>query len=303
MVMLLKKSGGSEARDPWVTYCEGKYYHCFVNGAGSICVACADAPADLIDAKPICVYTPEAGKEYSKELWAPELHVIDGKCYIYVACDDGDNYNHRMYVLTNGSPNPQAPYRMAGKICDETDKWAIDGTVFSYQNGLYMIWSGWEGDVNVCQNLYIAKMSDPYTISSRRVKISAPEYPWEKMDCDGVNLPFINEGPCVYQKNGALYVLYSASGSWANHYCLGILTFQGGDLLNPGNWKKQAYPALCMDDGWNGPGHCSVCSGGEKDYIAFHTYDEGETRGWNHVHAVVSPFAIKNGKIVLSKMK
>ena len=40
-------------------------------------------------------------EEYSKELWAPELHIIDGKCYIYVACDNGNNYNHRMYVLEN----------------------------------------------------------------------------------------------------------------------------------------------------------------------------------------------------------
>ena len=299
--MLLKQSGGFEARDPSVIYHKGIYYHCFTTNASAIYVAQATTLNDLCVAKPICVYIPEEDKEYSKELWAPELHVIDGKCYIYVACDDGDNYNHRMYVLGNDSSCPIKPYRMLGKLTDANDKWAIDGTVFKYKNELYTIWSGWEGDSNVCQNLYIAKMSNPYTISSPRVQISTPEYEWEKMDCvgDGIGEPLINEGACAYKKDGKLRIIYSASGSWANHYCLGILEFLGGDILKAANWKKQAFPALSLDDGWNGPGHCSVFSNDKKDYIAFHVYDDEKTSGWTNVHAVVAPFTIENGKIIL----
>ena len=29
--MLLKESGGFEARDPWIIYHNGMYYHCFGN--------------------------------------------------------------------------------------------------------------------------------------------------------------------------------------------------------------------------------------------------------------------------------
>lgn len=298
-MMLLKQSGGYEARDPFVTYIDGAWYHLFTVGADSLYVSRADAPERLIDATPVCVYKPEADKPYSRELWAPELHVIDGKCYVYVACDDGDNYHHRMYVLTNDSPNPQAPYRMLGQMSDATDKWAIDATLLRIGTQLYTVWSGWEGDENVCQNLYIAKMSDPCTISSERVMISTPEYAWEKMDCDGVGLPFINEGPCAYEKDGYLRLLYSASGSWANNYCIGSLDFLGGDPMCADNWKKQSYPALSQADGWNGPGHCSVVSDGTRDYIAFHVYDDGATCGWDHVHAVIAPFEICDGKIVL----
>ncbi len=299
--MLLKHSGGFEARDPWILFHDGKFYHCFTKGAERLCVTCADTPEALIDANEVCVWIPEAGQPWSCELWAPELHVIDGVCYIYVACDDGDNYHHRMYVLTNDSADPQKPYRMLGKASDASDKWAIDATVLHHPSGMYMIWSGWHGDENVCQKLYIAKMSDPCTVSSHRVMISAPEYDWEKMDCDGISLPFINEGPCVYQSNGKTYLFYSASGSWANHYCIGLLELLGDDPMDPVCWRKQPFPALSMEDGWNGPGHCSVTTDGTHDYIAFHTYDAGETRGWDRVHAVISRFCLEDGKLVLLK--
>jgi hypothetical protein len=160
---------------------------------------------------------------------------------------------------------------MVGKVGDATDRWAIDGTVFKYRGKLYMIWSGWESTVNDRQNLYIAEMSDPCTISSERVLISTPEHDWEKIDCigDGKNKPFINEGPFAYTCGEKLCGLfYSASGSWSNHYCIGFLEFRGTDPMNPENWIKQPFPALSIHDGYNGPGHCSIFSDGEREYIA-----------------------------------
>ena len=55
-----------------------------------------------------------------------------------------------------------------------------DGTVLELNGELYFLWSGWEGDVNVAQNIYIAHMSDPCTIDSERVCLSTPTYSWEK---------------------------------------------------------------------------------------------------------------------------
>ena len=298
--MLLKKSGGYEARDPSVVSHGGIYYHCFVKGAAEICVARSHTLDELINGETVTAFSPEPGTPYSKELWAPELHIIDGVCYIYVACDDGDNCNHRMYVLTNDSCDPMKPYRMVGKMSDDSDRWAIDATVFKYNGRLYTVWSGWESTVNDRQNLYIAEMSDPCTISSKRVLISTPEHDWEKMDCigDGIHKPFINEGPFAYISGGELKgMFYSASGSWANHYCIGFLAFCGTDPMDPECWVKQPFPALCIDDGYNGPGHCSLFNDGEAEYIAFHTYDEGRTCGWSHVHAIVAPFEFKDGKL------
>ena len=298
--MLLKKSGGSEARDPCVIYHNGCFYHCFTKDSKEIRITRSLTLKGLLYSPETVVFRPEEGTEYSKELWAPELHVIGGKCYIYVACDDGNNYNHRMYVLANGSADPLRPYRMAGKLCDATDKWAIDGTVFRFGGKLYTAWSGWEGDENVCQNLYIAEMRDPLTVSSERFLISRPEKDWEKIGCTGRrDSPFINEGPCAYIKDGKLRIIFSASSSWYNGYNLAILEFLGGDIFDKSRWKKSDWPALSLADGFNGPGHCSVFTFGPRDYIAFHVFDDGKTEGWHNVHAEIHAFRIERGKIVI----
>ena len=67
-----------------------------------------------------------------------------------------------MYVLENPSPDPmEGTWEFKGKVADPSDKWAIDGSVFEYFGKLYMIWSGWEGDVNGQQDIYMALMKKP----------------------------------------------------------------------------------------------------------------------------------------------
>ena len=237
--------------DPWVVKHDGSYYYCYSTGRG-VSVAKADSLGELKN-KGTTVYTALSGTMYSEEYWAPELHYINGEWYIYVAADDGNNENHRMYVLKGTSQNPRDRFEMVGQITDPTNKWAIDGTVLQLNGELYFIWSGWEGNVNVAQHLYIAHMSDPCTIDSERVKISTPEYTWEKN-----GNPLINEGPTVLQHGGKTFVVYSASGSWTDFYCLGMLTLTGDDPLDPNGWDKSVGPVFRKRTGvCYGPGHCS----------------------------------------------
>jgi len=182
-----------KTRDPFFLKHNGKYYHCFTPDTERVCVTCGDTVEEAAQAEAVVVFIPETDREYSKQLWAPELHIIDGKCYIYVACDDGDNMNHRMYVLENDSDDPQKPYRLYGKISDSTNRWAIDGTVMKYKAEMYFVWSGLEGEKNVCQKLYIAKMKNPYELCSERVMISTPELDWELHGRTGLeNSPHVN---------------------------------------------------------------------------------------------------------------
>src|SRR5437588_10644875 len=84
--------------------------------------------------------------------------------------------------MENSAEDPlRGEWRMKGEVADVTDRWAIDATVREDGSRLFMIWSGWEGDANGQQNLYIAELSDPLTVKGPRVKISSPEYPWEKV--------------------------------------------------------------------------------------------------------------------------
>lgn len=288
-------------RDPWIFYLDGYFYHCYSHGGG-ICVNKAKNIEDLATVADYFVYTPEKGKSYSEELWAPELHIIDGKCYIYVACDDGDNLNHRMYVLYNDSADPQAPYKMGGKITDSTDKWAIDGTVLNYDGKLYFAWSGWEGDINTMQNIYVAEMSDPFTISSKRVLISTPTFDWELNGANGtLGSPYVNEGPVFLTKNGKVYLIYSASGSWCNDYCLGRLDFKGGDILNAANWVKEPTCQFEKTDTIKGPGHCSFFDKDGKTYMVYHAFNQDEKFGWSSADSRVQEITWENDVPVLGK--
>lgn len=280
MKKIIQHKNNSKCRDPFVFKHNGKYYHCFTEDSASVSLACANTVEELQSAEPKLVFSPteEKDREYSKEVWAPELHIIDNKCYIYVACDDGLNLNHRMYVLTNNSSDPMAnDYVMLGKITDESDCWAIDGTILYHNNKMYFVWSGWEGGVNICQKIYIAEMSSPTTISSKRVMISTPEYDWEKLGARGEpGSPHINEGPFAVYNNGNTYILYSAAGSWCENYCITALKLVGDDPLNKDSWEKFAEPIFSINETVKGAGHCSVIEENGRYYVYFHAWDKAE---------------------------
>ncbi|MBR5311984.1 MAG: glycoside hydrolase family 43 protein [Clostridia bacterium] len=255
--------------DPWVIRDGDAYYYCYSGGNG-VFVNKIESLDKITSDGGTKVYTAPEGTMYSAEYWAPELHKIDGKWYIYVAADDGDNYNHRMYVLECTGDEPTDKFEMKGKITDSTDKWAIDGTVLQYKGECYFIWSGWEGDINIAQNIYIAHMSDPWTIDSERVELSRPQFRFEKLG----GTPSINEGPValVAPSGETVHIVYSGSGSWSDFYCLGLLTFSGeGDILDADNWTKTKESIFEKTSDVFGPGHCSFTTAADGSlWIVYH---------------------------------
>ncbi|GAA4314929.1 glycoside hydrolase family 43 protein [Mucilaginibacter gynuensis] len=258
--------------DPWNIYKDGYYYYTNSTGGNLVIWKTKDL-TDLKSAEKKVIWVPPTGKEYSKELWAPELHFIRGKWYMYFAADDGDNNHHRMYVVENPSLDPmKGEWTFKGKVADDTNKWAIDGSVFENKGKLYMIWSGWEGDKNGMQSIYIAEMSNPWTISSKRVKLSSPTYKWESNSGIGV---LVNEGPEILAHGDKLYLIYSASGCWTDFYALGMLTASTkSNLLDVASWKKSAEPVFQQspENGVYAPGHNSFFKSpdGKEDWILYH---------------------------------
>lgn len=254
--------------DPWVIRWEDRYWIC-QSRRQAIWVKGSQRLQDIGRGEWSRVWTPPREGPYSKELWAPELHRLEGKWWIYVAADNGDNANHRMYVLEGPTGEPTGAFSFKGKVAAPTDRWAIDATILQMPGGkLYMIWSGWEGTENVAQHLYIAPMSNPWTISGERVRISSPEEEWEKRGD-----PHVNEGPEVLWNGDRLFIAYSASGSWTDDYCLGLLAWKGGDVLDPSKWVKSALPVFSKTDAVFGPGHCSFVKSrdGKEDWIIYHS--------------------------------
>lgn len=274
-----------DGADPWVIQAGEKYYLCYTNGSNKIYLRAMDKFENMRSYSDKIVYTaPEEGM-YSAEIWAPELLWVDGRWYIYFAADDGTNANHRMYVLEGGT-NPDNPldgnYTFKGKIYDTSnDRWAIDGTVFNYGGQNYFVWSGWDTTNGNVQNLYIATMSNAWTLSSSRVCISEPTNSWEKSGSSS-----INEGPQVLIKGSKVHIVYSAAGSWTNNYCLGVLTCSDGNFLKPSSWVKSSNPAFQKTENVFGVGHASFVKSkdGTEDWIIYHSARWNGSKWTRHIN-------------------
>ena len=271
------------ADDPWVIYDDRLGYDCYYyvwSGGDGVRIAVMDDFYKLsevynMQGRYIQAWKSEPGTDYSSEIWAPELHFLNNRWYIYVAASNGQNETHRMYVLESNTDNPMEGFTFTGKISPATDRWAIDGTVMQYQGKMYFIWSGWEGAVNVAQHLYIAEMESPVKFLSDRVKISSPELEWEL-----IGNPLINEGPVAIERNGLMHLMYSASGSWTDDYCIGLLTLTGSDPLDPQSWTKKHTPILSRKEGMYGPGHPSITRSRDgREWLIYHA-NSFPRRGW-----------------------
>lgn len=278
MVGLFYEPRPFPGQDPWVVPYEGEFLLIQSTRDDRRIVVHRFSDVDhLGHNQPHVVWEPEGG-DHTRELWAPELHHLAGRWYVYYAASDGDNANHRMYVLE--ADHPLGPYREVGKVSDpKHDVWAIDMTVLEHDGNLYAVWSGWETiDAGFPQNLYIAPMSDPATIAGERHIISEPEYGWE------CSVAALNEGPEVLRnpETGQLFVVYSADASWTTAYKMGVLEWTGGDVCRRESWRKAPEPIL------TGGGHgCFVEAGGRR-HAVYHRKTSREP-GWADREIVARP--------------
>ena len=94
--------------DPWVEYRDGFYYYMNTTGK-NLTVWKTRNMADLASpdkTEKKVVWTPPASGPYSHDIWAPEIHFLQGKWYIYFAADAEKNQTHRIWVIENSSSDP-----------------------------------------------------------------------------------------------------------------------------------------------------------------------------------------------------
>ena len=232
-------------------------------------------------------------------LWAPELHRIGDRWYVYYTAgrrgpDDAPFIHQRSGVLESAGDDPLGPYTDRGMLYTGDDvatgadpKWAIDLTVHRIRGQLYAMWSGWERNTTAArtpQHLYAARMANPWTIATSRVRIASPAEPWErKIDPkDGLDL---QEGPEFLEKDGRLFVVYSTRESWLRGYQLGQLRLRAPDAdpLDPASWEKTgpvfSPTATVFAVGHNG---FTQSPDGTEDWIVYHAKVD-TTPGWRRV--------------------
>jgi GH43 family beta-xylosidase len=210
-------------------------------------------------------------------IWAPELHFIENKWYIYFAAGGArDVWAIRIYVLENANANPlEGTWIERGQIKTNWESFSLDATTFEHRGTRYLVWAQHDPAIGGNTNLYIAEMSNPCTIRGTQVRITRPDYDWEKIGYQ------VNEGPAVIKRNGRIFISYSASATDAN-YAMGLLTAsEDSDMLNPDAWQKSPTPVFQSGNGVYGPGHNSftVSPDGKYDILVYHGRDYKEIRG------------------------
>ncbi|GKQ37076.1 glycoside hydrolase family 43 protein [Streptomyces sp. A012304] len=212
-------------------------------------------------------------------IWAPEIHHIDGKWYIYFASAPAEDiWAIRIWVLENSHRNPfQGTWVERGQLKTAWETFSLDATTFTHRGTRYLSWAQHEPGMGNNTAIWLSKMADPLTLTGPQVRLSTPEFDWE---CVGFK---VNEGPSVIHRNGRLFMSYSASATDAN-YCMGLLTVDAdADLMNPTNWSKSPTPVFTSNDTTQqyGPGHNSftVAEDGRTDVLVYHARQYKEIVG------------------------
>ena len=262
---IIKNSKKDNTSDPYVLFDNGFYYHCY-SAKDGIYISKSEKLWEIGNATPVKIYDYRA-EGALKEWYAPELHKIEGNWYVYAAPDTG-NGNHVMAVLVCKEDTPFGSWENMGFIKGLEGEWSIDGTVFYQDNEWWFCWTS-------CLKIYLSKMDAPNSITGKRIVLAEPVLPFEINGCP------IAEGPAVLRKGEKLYLVYSASDSKTDDYCLGVITFTGknGELLDESKWEKHQKPVFSKTDDIFGPGHCSFTKVGEKTYVVYHA-NEVSGSGW-----------------------
>ncbi|MBN2484951.1 MAG: family 43 glycosylhydrolase [Bacteroidales bacterium] len=263
---------GGEQPDPYVVYKDGYYYFCATEHNG-VKIRKSEKLHEVAKASAVVVWEPDGNTQFGP-VWAPELHYIQGKWYIYTTAKPcGGDCQLNSVVLEGTTQNPQDPFIYKGILAG-----GIDGTVLQTDNdSLYFVWMRDEGGTTY--DISIAPMVSPVELGLPKVRISRePFFGWETRD------QHCNEGPAILKRGNKIHIVYSASASWTRWYCLGRFTNSDGNLLSALSWEKSPDPIFQQSE-YNGvysTGHCSFTTSpdGSEDWIMYHA--KGTTaNGWD----------------------
>jgi GH43 family beta-xylosidase len=254
--------------DPWVAQRDGIYYFTHTQGDRISLWKTRDM-ARLAEAVPVVVWRAPPSGDHSASLWAPELHFLDGRWYLYYTAADkahDDDAHRHVFVLENASPDPtQGTWIDKGMLNARLP--GIDGTVFEHRGVRYFVYSAYVGDHS---DLVIAPMRNPWTLAEPQVDIARPTFAWEMQGGRRIlEGPEFIEGP-----KGTVFLTYSASACWSDGYALGLLSADGeADLLQPATWTKSARPVFASSPrhGIYAPGHNGFFKSPDgRDWIIYH---------------------------------
>lgn len=253
--------------DPWILRV-GKTYYLMVTRGDRLTIRKTTDITNVAAAREITVWTPPPNGPNSRAIWAPELHQISGKWFIYYTAADAahdDNLHRGIFVLENDGPDPtRGSWIDRGRV--NTRYSAIDPTMFFYRHKAYFAYSVQLGSES---RIAIAPLHNPWTLAAPETIISKPDMNWERQ------IYPINEAPeFLLGPKGDLFLTYSASACTSDDYAIGMLSARAGsDPLNPRSWTKSPDPVISKAPSVAvfAPGHNGFFTSPDgKHWIVFH---------------------------------
>ena len=270
--------------DPCIAKWNGKYYFISTNDLDrehTIYIREANSIPELVTAQQIKILDAYTYPHLVDLLWAPELHIINGRLYVFHAGTAKGFYEEQCHVMAlkeGGNPTVESDWEMPVRVIKKDGSYlygeqgiTLDMTHFEAGGVHYVCWSQRQfKPVDQGAWLYIACIDPdkPWQLTTEPVLLSMPEYSWAN------NHTFVDEGPFALFKEGKIYLTFS-SAAVDSTYVVGLMTANpNSDLTNPDNWVKENYPLLSSRsvEGEFGTGH-----------NAYVTDDEGMV--WNTYHA------------------
>ncbi|MGP4062074.1 family 43 glycosylhydrolase [Halobacillus sp. H74] len=256
--------------DPYIYLHEDGFYYFTASHPlyDRIVLRRASSIEGLPDAEEVVVWEKHESGIMSEHIWAPEIHFIDGKWYIYFAGGEkGDVWAIRPYVLENDQANPlEGEWVEKGQINTDFQSFSLDATTFEHNGKRFLVWAQ-KVQEDTISNLYISEMANPWTIKGPQVLLATPEYEWEVQGFD------VNEGPAMISRNGRVFISYSGSAT-DDRYAMGLLEIgEHSDLLDPDSWIKHPEPVFVSSEETEeyGPGHNSFTTDKDgTDLLVYH---------------------------------
>ena len=282
------------AKNPWIMqradpyvyrHSDGTYYFtASVPAYDSIVLRKSHSLNGLSTSAETVIWKKHASGPMGAHIWAPELHYLENKWYIYFAAGNAESPWHiRPYILECADEDPLTGTWVEKGMIQPAEgddfsfqAFSLDATILENKGKYYYIWAEKVGVGKQISNLYISEMASPTRLENVQVLLTTPDYDWERYGY------WVNEGPAILKKNGKIYLTYSASDTGI-HYCLGMLSVdENDDLLDPENWHKERMPVLATNEalGIYGPGHnCFTVDENGNSIMVFHARTETKIEG------------------------
>lgn len=269
--------------DPYIVKGEDGFYYFTAsfpafenaeNGYDRIILRKSETVAGLQTAQEFTVWKAHESGKMSRHIWAPEMHLIGNKWYIFFAAGEKEDvWKIRPFVLRcKGSDPINDAWEELGQMqATKDDKmsfnsFSLDMTYFEHHGKHFVIWAQIEGN----SSLFMAQINpeEPNKLISLPVLLTKPEYDWECVRHK------VNEGASVIKTDDKIYVFFSASGTGAE-YCIGVLYADiNADITDKSSWTKKDSPILSTSSLKDeaGPGHnCFVKDENGELLLVYHS--------------------------------